>query len=176
MPCWRESCKANRFCPTRVKESTSTGIISFRSIIEKRVIMATDMHVGFKVQLVVEFYIYFLWLGHSQIQKKTANTSAGATSTRPAVSSLFEAVGLISLAEAADFLLLCLFPHVWKLHLAPGIQYFFLRGSKMEFNKGRQTRHNNIAVRGLLLSVPFHISPQKQSCSCGSLCMNMWLR
>lgn len=31
--------------------------------------MAGDMHVGFKVQLVVEFFIYTLCLGHSQIQK-----------------------------------------------------------------------------------------------------------
>lgn len=46
------------------------GIISFRSIIEKRVIMATDMHVGFKVQLVVEFYIYFFVAGSQPDTKK----------------------------------------------------------------------------------------------------------
>lgn len=40
-----------------------------RPFAEKSFIRATDMHVGFKVQLVVEFFIYPLCLGRSQIQK-----------------------------------------------------------------------------------------------------------
>lgn len=40
-----------------------------RPLTEKSFIVARDMHVGFKVQLVVEFYIYPLCLGCSQIQK-----------------------------------------------------------------------------------------------------------
>lgn len=40
-----------------------------RPLTEKSFIVARDMHVGFKVQLVVEFYIYPLCLDHSQTQK-----------------------------------------------------------------------------------------------------------
>lgn len=45
-----------------------------RPLTEKDFIMAGDTHVGFKVQLVVEFFIYTLHLGHSQIQKNCQNT------------------------------------------------------------------------------------------------------
>lgn len=135
--------------------------------------MATDMHVWFKVQLVVEFYIYSLWPSHSQIQKKTAKTSAGAstdaTSTPSAVSSPSRL--WVSLAEAADFPLLRHFFSGLKSPSGTRYTVFLLRGSIVEW--GRWTGHNHIAERGPLLSVPFHISPQTQV---GSLCMNMGLR
>lgn len=41
---------------------------------EKSFMVAWDMHVGFKVQLVVEFYIYPLCLDRSQIQNNRRNT------------------------------------------------------------------------------------------------------
>lgn len=39
-----------------------------RLLSEENFIMAGDQHVGFKVQLVVEFHILSVCLGHSQIQ------------------------------------------------------------------------------------------------------------
>lgn len=45
-----------------------------RPLAEKSFIAATYMHVGFKVQLVVEFYIYHFYLDQSHIQKKCPKT------------------------------------------------------------------------------------------------------
>lgn len=42
-----------------------------RPLTEKNFILAKHMQVGFKVQLVVEFYVFPLCLDHSQIQNKS---------------------------------------------------------------------------------------------------------
>lgn len=92
-----------------------------RPLTEKSFIMARDMHVGFKVQLVVEFYIYPLCLDHSQIQRiaktpEQAHLKMSRPLPRPAVLSLcleksLQFMGCISSA-AADSPLLCPFPQV----------------------------------------------------------------
>lgn len=98
--------------------------------------VAWDMHVGFKVQLVVEFYIYPLCLDRSQIQNNRRNTWAGASKDEPSaapagsiVSLLGEAVPVSS--AAADPPLLGLFPQVWEVHLAPGMQFLYACVSQM---------------------------------------------
>lgn len=152
-----------------------------RRLMEKSFMVAWDMHVGFKVQLVVEFYIYPLCLDRSQIQNNRRNTWAGAsedeTSAAPAgsiVSLLGEAVPVSS--AAADHPLLCMFPQVWEVHLAPGMQFLYACVSQMGSINclGPFDYNGRLVLRAFVWSTSFHKSTITLSYSCGCGARRDW--
>lgn len=174
MPCWTESCEANRFCPTRAK--------CIRIHIDRNHIIQVHhreeghhghghacMH-GLKCSWLWNFTSIFCGWVTARYKKKNCQHLSRCHIHLP--SSIVSVRGRGPHLIGRSSRLSSSVPFSSGLKSPFGTRYtvFFLHGSKMEFNNGRPTRHTNIAESGLLLSVPFHISPQKHSCSCGSLC------
>lgn len=171
-----------------VFESSSTGITS--SPLQRGVSsLARDVH-GFKVQLVVEFYIYPLCLDHSQTQNiffaKTPEQAHQQMSRPPpragSIVSLPGKAAPVS-SSAADSpplppppLCPVLFPQIWEVHLAAGVQFFTLwlkDGAPWTFFSfflsfddcglewgGANLAHRKKTGAAVVWSTSFHISPQ----------------
>lgn len=133
-----------------------------RPLTEKDFIMTGDMHVGFKVQLVVEFFIYAFCLGHCQIQKiaKTPE-QAHLKMSRPlpslaAMSLLGKAVPVCGSYLIGSSRLSSSVPVSAGLRnpLGPGDIVLFSQTLLELFDGGWWLR----AERGLLLSGPHHFT------------------
>lgn len=86
-----------------------------------------DMHVGFKVQLVVEFFIYCLCLGRCQIQKQNAmSEDVPASAPDGSIVSAWKKRSSLWVVSHRQQLTLLFCAHFLRFHLAPEVQFFSL--------------------------------------------------